>query len=164
MAETASNATLPLTAATPAHTGDSDDPGRATHVLPVRTYLAVYAALMVLTYVTVQVSVLDLGSAAIYVAMVVATIKAGLVVGYFMHLKYDVRFNSLVFLSSLLFLAIFFVLTMVDVASRDSVLEDEGNFRLLDDQKAAPPGAAPGVAPGTSAPGRSPPAVPAAPQ
>ena len=33
--------------------------------------------------------------------MAVAMVKASLVVGYFMHLKYDTRFNSLIFFGSL---------------------------------------------------------------
>jgi cytochrome c oxidase subunit 4 len=79
-----------------------------SHVLPIKLYLGVYGALVVLTYVTVQVSLLDLGKPAIYVAMAVAIVKASLVLGYFMHLKFDVRFNTFVFLSSVVFLLLFF--------------------------------------------------------
>jgi cytochrome c oxidase subunit 4 len=107
------------------------------HVLPVKTYLAVFAALVGLTYVTVQVSLLELGSVAIYVAMGVAIIKAALVVGYFMHLKFDVRFNAFIFLSSLLFLLIFFVLTMIDLGTRGAVVDVQDNFVLRQDRAAA---------------------------
>jgi cytochrome c oxidase subunit 4 len=108
----------------------------AEHALPLRVYVAVYAALLVLTGVTVGVSLLDLGRPAIYVAMAVAVVKAGLVVGYFMHLKFDVRFNALVFLSALLFLAIFFVLTMIDLGTRADVVAEQGTFALREEQAA----------------------------
>jgi cytochrome c oxidase subunit IV len=53
----------------------------------VRTYMIVFASLMVLTMVTVAVYYLHLSIvAAIAVALFVASIKAGLVATYFMHL------------------------------------------------------------------------------
>ncbi len=53
----------------------------------LRVYVMVFVALGVLTVVTVAISYLHLPTAlAISVAMVVATVKAGLVAGYFMHL------------------------------------------------------------------------------
>ena len=106
------------------------------HVLPLKVYFGVYGALMVLTLITVGVSMADLGQAAIYVAMAVAVVKASLVVGYFMHLKFDVRFNSLVFFGSLLFLGIFFVFTMIDLGTRGDVIEEQDNFVLKQDQAA----------------------------
>lgn len=113
--------------------------GAGEHVLPIKTYLKVYGALLGLTGLTVQASLLDLGSTAIVVALLVASIKAGFVAGYFMHLKYDVRFHTLVFLSSLLFLGIFFALTMIDLDSRESIVEQEGNFVLRRDEASAQP-------------------------
>ena len=53
----------------------------------VRIYILVFVSLMVLTIVTVAISRLHLPVAgAVAVALVVATIKGGLVAGYFMHL------------------------------------------------------------------------------
>lgn len=53
----------------------------------VKTYVGVFAALAVLTLVTVAVSTLHLPVAgAIILAMIIASIKGGLVAGYFMHL------------------------------------------------------------------------------
>lgn len=91
------------------------------HVMPIKTYLGVFGALMVLTVVTVLVSYADLGPLALPVALLVAFIKAGFVVGYFMHLKFDTRFHSFVFFSTLLFIAIFFVITFFDLNTRDAV-------------------------------------------
>lgn len=88
----------------------------------VRTYLMVFAALMVLTVVTVAVSYLDLSTgAAVALALVVATVKGSLVAGYFMHLISEKKLIYTV----LIFTAIFFiavllgpVLTNIDEISR----------------------------------------------
>ena len=55
------------------------------------------------------------------VAMAVATVKASLVVLFFMHLKYDEPFNGLIFVGTLIFLGIFIVLTMADFQERGRV-------------------------------------------
>ncbi len=89
------------------------------HVMPIKTYLQVFGALLFLTVVTVLVSYADLGPLALGVAMFVAFIKAGAVVGYFMHLKFDTRFHTFLFLGTLLFVGIFFLLTFVDLKTRD---------------------------------------------
>ena len=53
----------------------------------VRVYLMVFAALGVLTIVTVAISYLDLPTSyAITIAVIVASVKASLVAAYFMHL------------------------------------------------------------------------------
>lgn len=53
----------------------------------VRSYILVFATLMVLTFVTVAVAYLHLSiGQAVIVAMIIATIKGSLVAAYFMHL------------------------------------------------------------------------------
>lgn len=54
----------------------------------VKKYMLVFGALLIGTIVTVLASYVDLGSstANIVVALIIATVKAGLVAGYFMHL------------------------------------------------------------------------------
>jgi len=57
-----------------------------------KSYLNVLLALAVLTVVTVGVSRLDMGHwGNIFVGVAIATIKASLVVLFFMHLKYEQR-------------------------------------------------------------------------
>lgn len=104
------------------------------HVLPLPVYFKVFGALMVLTLLTVGVSYVGLGPASLAVAMFVAIIKAGLVVGFFMHLRYDDRLHSFVFFSTVLFVAIFFILTMADVSTRDSLQPDWGNSTLIEEK------------------------------
>lgn len=114
------------------HEGDHDD----HHVLDLKVYMGVYGALLVLTVVTVGVSFAGLGKLSIPVAMAVAVVKAALVVGYFMHLKYETRLHSLVFFSSFIFLAIFFSLTMFDLAFRGGSVRETGNAVYEEQQNA----------------------------
>ena len=108
--------------------GEHDPYGNHISALPV--YYAIYGALLILTVLTVAVSYADLGPLSLPVAMLVAIIKASLVVGYFMHLKYDTPFNVLVFFGSLVFLAIFFVFVMVDLNSRGTLAAEQENFSI----------------------------------
>jgi cytochrome c oxidase subunit 4 len=82
----------------------------------VRVYITVFAALMVLTIITVAVSYLHLPlRTAVAVALLVATVKGALVAGYFMHLIsekkviYAVLVLTVVFFLALLTLPIFTV-------------------------------------------------------
>ena len=100
----------------------------AHHVLPLRVYFTVFAALLVFTVLTVGVSVLALPEPwAIIVAMTVAVIKALLVAMFFMHLKYDDRFYWVIAGVSVLFLALFFSLTLVDLSTRGLIIEEQEN-------------------------------------
>ncbi|HEY3347960.1 MAG TPA: cytochrome C oxidase subunit IV family protein [Nitrospirota bacterium] len=59
-------------------------------------YFAVFAALLVLTFVTWAVSYQDMGVLNVVVALIIASVKASLVALYFMHLRYEK--SGLVFL------------------------------------------------------------------
>lgn len=73
-------------------------------------YLAIFAALLVLTGVTVGVASLHMGFAmAVLVAILVASIKGGLVASYFMHLIDENKWIYLV----LIITAIFFAMLMI---------------------------------------------------
>ena len=101
------------------------DRSHHAHVCSFQTFFAIYVALLFLTFVTVAVaepvSGLHLGSASMLVAMLVATIKATLVMAVFMHLKWDTAANSVAFLGSLLFLSLLFIFTIADHATRQDV-------------------------------------------
>ena len=98
------------------------------HVSPMSTYNSVIAALFVLTGLTYAVSFASLGSASLAVAMLVALVKASLVVGYFMHLKYDDRYHLFVFLGTILFVGIFFGFTIFDLQSRAALNDEQETF------------------------------------
>ncbi len=85
----------------------------------VRVYVTVFAALAVLTIVTVAISYLHLPTAyAIGVAMVVATVKSSLVALYFMHLISEEK----VILWLLVLCAAFFAALMFLPVSTDTGL------------------------------------------
>jgi cytochrome c oxidase subunit 4 len=89
------------------------------HVVSPKTYLLIFGALMALTATTVGVALLDLGPFNTIVALVVALIKATLVILIFMHVRYSKRIVPLVILGGLLWLGILIGLTMTDFLSRD---------------------------------------------
>ena len=92
-----------------------------SHIIPVKTYLAVAAALIVMTALTVAISFIDLGAFNITVALVIASIKALLVAFFFMHIFWDNKIYLVIFSSGLLFLTVFLTLTMFDTETRGSI-------------------------------------------
>jgi cytochrome c oxidase subunit 4 len=107
-----------------AHAGDpdpkadhGDDHGGhgMSHVLPMKVLLGTWGALMVLTVLTVTVRSIDLGADLnLLIAMIIATIKATLVCLYFMHLRYDKMFHTVVFISAILLATLFVTFTLMD--------------------------------------------------
>lgn len=95
-----------------------DDHGPAGHVVPVRVYLAVFTALLVLTAITVVVANYDLGAFSNVVAMGIAFTKATLVVLFFMHVKYNTRLIQITVVSGLVWLVILFAHTFSDYLTR----------------------------------------------
>lgn len=83
-----------------------------------RTYVAVWAALLVLTGVTVAVSFVDLGIGNAVVALAVASVKASLVGLYFMHLRRESALVRAFALAPLLFLALIILGTLSDTLFR----------------------------------------------
>lgn len=81
-------------------------------------FIAVWAALMVLTAVTVEVSTIHLGFLNVVAAMAIASVKASLVVFFFMHLKYENRTLKTMVLVAFVILAIFIGFTFFDTANR----------------------------------------------
>lgn len=91
-----------------------EDHGLA-HTMPIWMLLAVLGALLVLTVLTVSVTSYDLGGEGnLVVGMVIATIKAGLVVTFFMHVLWDKKFHLILFLTALLFVVLFLSMSITD--------------------------------------------------
>jgi cytochrome c oxidase subunit 4 len=85
-----------------------------SHVMPMKVLIGVWAALMVLTVLTVAVIKVDLGSLNLWIAMAIATVKASLVVLYFMHMRYDRPFNAIILVTALIFVMLFISIAMLD--------------------------------------------------
>ncbi len=84
------------------------------HISPVWMLLLIFALLIFFTFITVAVTYIDLGAANIWIALAVAVVKAVLVGLYFMHLRYDSPFHSLILISAFLFLAVFIGFALMD--------------------------------------------------
>lgn len=96
--------------ATPAN----EHSGVLAHIVPLRVLAAVWIALLVFTWLTVAATYVDLGNLNLWIALIIATIKASLVILYFMHLRYDHPFNAVVFITSLVFVMLFIGLALMD--------------------------------------------------
>jgi cytochrome c oxidase subunit 4 len=100
-----------------AATEHHDDHGHGlAHVATVKVLVATGGTLLMLTLLTVVASKIDFGGSSINlaVAMVIAVTKATLVILFFMHLRYDRLFHSVVFVSALLAACLFVGFTLMD--------------------------------------------------
>jgi cytochrome c oxidase subunit 4 len=97
-----------------AHTGKHE-----AHIVPKRIYFAVFAALIVLTWVTTYVATLDLGRWNIFVALAIAICKASLVVLFFMHVWFSTRMTKMIVVASIFWLILLLFITMADIWTRN---------------------------------------------
>ena len=88
------------------------------HIVPLKTNIAVWLTLMVLTGVTAGVAFIDLGPFNTVVALVIATCKATLVVLFFMHAYYSTKRTQLIIIAGVFWLAIMLFMTLGDYGSR----------------------------------------------
>lgn len=86
--------------------------------LSYRFLTLIWVGLMVLTIVTVAVSKVDLGFLNVTVALAVASVKASLVIFFFMHLKYENWIIKGMVLTTFVILAIAIGFTFFDVGYR----------------------------------------------
>jgi cytochrome c oxidase subunit 4 len=91
-------------------------------IVPVKTYVKVWAALLALLLVTVGAAFINLGPFNLALAMFIAFTKAALIVLVFMHIKGGNRLLHIAAGAGLLWLAILLVLTMNDYLTRDAIL------------------------------------------
>ncbi len=90
----------------------------AEHIVTKKQYSFVFGALLLLTFVTTAVGMMDLGRLNVVVALVIAVIKAMLVVLFFMHIYWSTKLTRVVVVSGLAWLALLLWLTLTDVLSR----------------------------------------------
>ena len=111
------------------------------HEVPWQLLVAVALALLVLTGITVSAGLwartVELGALGLWIAMIIATIKAALVCLYFMHLRWDRPFNKMVWFGSLLFVMLFITLTIADGAAYNNELVQPESSEYAPDPDAA---------------------------
>ncbi len=89
------------------------------HIVPRRVYYLVFATLLLLTLVTVDVAFYNLGFLSTPVALAIATCKALLVIFYFMHVRYSPPLTWAFAGAGFLWLLILIALTLSDYLTRN---------------------------------------------
>jgi len=87
-------------------------------IVPVKTYIVVFAGLIGLTLLTTWVAFIDLGAFNTVVALVIAFCKMLLVIFFFMHLRHSGDLVRVVLLAGFFWLALLISLTMTDYRTR----------------------------------------------
>ncbi len=100
-------------------------------IVPIKTYVLVYIALILLTVLTVTIYYLDFGVLNLPIALTVAVIKSMLVIMIFMGLRWDKGFDRIAFFGSVVFVAIFIVFTLSDNYFRGRVTLVDGEVHSL---------------------------------
>ncbi len=97
--------------------------GAGPHVVSIGLLVGIWAALMVLTGLTMVVAQIGFGKWDLWIAMAIAALKATLVVVFFMHLYWDRGINILIFVGSMLFVVLFVGISMMDTLEYKPALE-----------------------------------------
>jgi cytochrome c oxidase subunit 4 len=87
-------------------------------VVPRQVYYKIFAALIVLTAVTVAVAFIDLGPLNTMIALAIAVTKAMLVLLFFMHVRYSGHLIWVAVGAGAFWLGILLVLTFSDYVTR----------------------------------------------
>ena len=86
-----------------------------SHVASVKTLVGTGGTLLLLTILTVLATRIDFGANInLAIAMVIAVTKATLVILFFMHLRYDRLFHTVVFVSAICAASLFVGFTLMD--------------------------------------------------
>ena len=89
------------------------------HIVSPKIYVAIFLALIVGTGLTVWAAFQNFGQFNIVIALGIASIKATLVVLYFMHARYSPKRTQLVIVCAIFWLAIMLTLTLADYQTRN---------------------------------------------
>lgn len=87
-------------------------------ILPIKTYVFVWALLLLLLAATVGAAYVHLGWLNPVVALSIAVVKAVVIVLYFMHVRYSSRLIWVFVLGSVLWLGIMFTYSFGDYLTR----------------------------------------------
>ena len=85
------------------------------NIIGYRTYFIVWVCLLILTAATVAVSNLKLGKHGALTSIFIASVKAGLILMFFMHLKYERLLIKAMLLLTIMTIATIVGLTFSDV-------------------------------------------------
>jgi cytochrome c oxidase subunit IV len=89
------------------------------HIVSKKTYYSIFTALMVGTALTVGAAFVNLHNFNIVVALIIAGIKASLVIFFFMHVKFSSKLTKLWVAIGFIWLALMLAITLTDYFTRD---------------------------------------------
>jgi cytochrome c oxidase subunit 4 len=95
------------------------DAEHATHAHGMGRYFAVWIALLCFTIITVVTGYKDLGAVNLPLALTIATIKATLVILFFMHMTETPTANRIVFAASIVFAIVLIIGVFGDLWTRN---------------------------------------------
>ena len=85
------------------------------HLVGYGTYVLVWGALLILLGITIAVAKMHFSSYSVLINLLIASVKAGLVLMFFMHLKYEGKFLKGLVLLTISALALIIALTFSDI-------------------------------------------------
>jgi cytochrome c oxidase subunit 4 len=94
---------------------DMNTKKQGIHIMSYEMIIAVWSALLILLGMTIAVAKLHVTYYSVLINLFIASVKAGLVLLFFMHLRYEGWFLKGIFLIALSALLLLIALTFVDV-------------------------------------------------
>lgn len=88
------------------------------HITSYKTLGIILIILLTLTFITIEVTSINLAAWSVGVALLIACIKVYLVLSYFMHLKYESALLKLLVGMVFLLFALVIIITYVDYLNR----------------------------------------------
>lgn len=88
------------------------------HITSYSQHLVILIILLVLTFVTVAITEIHFSTFSVGVALIIASVKGGTVLTYFMHLKHESLFLKLIVVGVFVVYALVIILTFIDYLLR----------------------------------------------
>jgi cytochrome c oxidase subunit IV len=88
------------------------------HITEYRVYGWILFILLVFTTITITVTWIDLAAWSVLVALLIASVKVGIVMTYFMHLKFDTPLFRILVIMVLSIFVLVIALTFIDYLYR----------------------------------------------
>ncbi|MCE9593183.1 MAG: cytochrome C oxidase subunit IV family protein [Planctomycetes bacterium] len=92
--------------------------GNQPHIAPIKLYLGVFATLIAGTWLTYWVALQDFGWLNTPLALLIAVVKATVVVLYFMHVRWQSKMTMVFAAAGFVWLLILFAFTLQDYFTR----------------------------------------------
>ncbi len=85
-----------------------------THISSYTSHAVILIILLILTFVSVLVTGFHFGAFSVAVALIIASVKVGTVLTYFMHLKFENLFLRLMVAGVFVLFALVIIITFID--------------------------------------------------